>query len=109
MLKRIALLAMVLALSAYAAVIGYLKLNETALVFPREATPAGLPAPSADLALPFRSVRFFTADSVRLHAWVIPAGALIRAARGFCFVTDNPATLPPRCAPNITRIFAISA
>jgi len=74
MLKRIALLALVLGLSGYAALIGYLKANETALLFPRVASLTGLPAPSADLALPFKSVSFSTADSVRLHAWIIPAG-----------------------------------
>jgi fermentation-respiration switch protein FrsA (DUF1100 family) len=72
-LKRILATAGALALLFYVCVIGYLRVNETELVFPREITPHGLPAPADSLGLPYRKVEFRTADSVRLNAWVVPA------------------------------------
>jgi len=62
-----------LALLFYLCAPGYLRVNETELVFPREIAPRGLPAPAASLGLPYRNVDFRTADSVRLNAWVVPA------------------------------------
>ena len=57
----------------YAGAAVFLRANETNLVFPREATPSGLPAPADSLHLPVRSVSFTTADSVRLNAWLVPS------------------------------------
>lgn len=71
--RRIMLTILVLAAAGYAAVLGYLRVNETKLVFPRIAAAAGLPAPEPSLRLPYRAVDFTTEDSVRLNAWIVPA------------------------------------
>lgn len=57
----------------YLLVVAYVKVNESSLVFPRETAPDGLPAPADSLRLPYRTVRFPTADSVVLTAWIVPA------------------------------------
>jgi hypothetical protein len=64
-----------LALSAigYLSAATYVKLNETALIFPREVAAHGLPAPADSLHLPYRTTTFRTADSVVLSTWIIPA------------------------------------
>jgi hypothetical protein len=72
-LKRIVVAAGALVLLFYVCALGYLRVNETELVFPREIAPRGLPGRAASLGLPYRTVDFRTADSVRLNAWVIPA------------------------------------
>ena len=61
------------ALVGYGGATGYLKLNETELVF----HPAGrvVEAPSPEFALREERVTFRTADSTRIAAWVIPAAA----------------------------------
>lgn len=64
---------MVLAVGLFVAAIAYVKVNETALIFPREIAPNGLPAPADSLRLPYRTVSFRTADSVLLTSWIIPA------------------------------------
>ena len=72
-MKRILIVAGVALALVYVGALGYVRLNETALVFPRDIAPAGLPAPADSLRLPYRSVDFRAADSVRLNAWVVPA------------------------------------
>jgi fermentation-respiration switch protein FrsA (DUF1100 family) len=57
----------------YAGAVAYVKVRETELIYPRDVAPEGLPAPADSLRLPYRSVDFHTADSVRLNAWIIPA------------------------------------
>jgi len=57
----------------YLGLIGYLKLNETGLVFPREIATGGYPRPADSLRLPYRTVSFRTSDSVVLSAWAVPA------------------------------------
>ena len=53
--------------------LGYLKLNETKLVFPREVAVGGYPPAADSLRLPYRTVSFRTSDSVLLYAWEVPA------------------------------------
>jgi pimeloyl-ACP methyl ester carboxylesterase len=72
-MKRILVGTAALVIVLYLGAIGYLRLNETDLVFPREVAPGVLPAPADSLELPFRSVDFRADDSVRLNAWVIPS------------------------------------
>ena len=62
-----------LAAIGYIGVLGYLKLNETRLVFPREVAVGGYPAAADSLRLPYRTVSFRTSDSVLLYAWEVPA------------------------------------
>ncbi len=73
MLKRVSLIAVGLVVVLYLGAGLFLRLNETNLVFPREAAATGLTAPADSLHLPYRSVNFTTTDSVRLNAWVIPS------------------------------------
>ena len=57
----------------YLGAFGYLKLNETDLVFPREIAVGGYPRAADSLGLPYRTVTFRTSDSVLLSAWEVPA------------------------------------
>jgi pimeloyl-ACP methyl ester carboxylesterase len=57
----------------YLGALGYLKLNETDLVFPREIADRGYPRAADSLRLPYRTVTFHTSDSVLLSAWEVPA------------------------------------
>lgn len=72
-LKPVVFGLVVLVAGFYAAAIGYLKINETDLVFTRETAPNGLPAPADSLKLPFQTATFRTADSILLTTWVVPA------------------------------------
>jgi pimeloyl-ACP methyl ester carboxylesterase len=67
----IALLTLIAA--AYLGAIGYLKLNETDLVFPRETAVRGYSEPADSLHLPHETISFRTSDSVMLRAWVVPS------------------------------------
>jgi len=70
-LGSIALVSMVVAVCV--AAIAYLKMNETDLVFPREAVVGGYPRAADSLHLPYKTVTFRSADSVLLSSWEIPA------------------------------------
>src|SRR5687767_15982079 len=73
MVKRLMLALLILSVASYLGAIGYLKLNETDLVFSREAAPGGYPRAADSLQLPYRTVSFRSSDSVLLSAWEIPA------------------------------------
>jgi uncharacterized protein len=72
-MQRAAVVLLALVALFYLGAAAYFRTHETALVFPRVVTPAGLPAPADSLHLPVTSVHFRTADSVMLNAWVVPA------------------------------------
>jgi pimeloyl-ACP methyl ester carboxylesterase len=57
----------------YLGALGYLKLNESDLVFPREIAVRDYPRAADSLRLPYRTVTFRTSDSVLLSAWEVPA------------------------------------
>ena len=57
----------------YLGAIGYLKLNETELVFPRETAVGDYPPAADSPRLPYKTVSFRTSDSVMLSAWEVPA------------------------------------
>jgi fermentation-respiration switch protein FrsA (DUF1100 family) len=73
LIGRIALGVVAVVVAFYAAAIGFFRLNELDLVFPREGGLAELPAPADSLHLPVRPVVITTSDSVRLGAWIIPS------------------------------------
>lgn len=77
----------------YLGAIGYLKLNETRLVFPRETAVGGYPRAADSLRLPYETVSFRTSDSVLLSAWEVyaspPSGMWVLLCHG---QTGNLAT-----------------
>jgi uncharacterized protein len=70
--RRTVLTFTTLVVGGYLALLVYLRLNESALLFPRISV-AELPGPDSALQLPFSNVSFDTEDGVRLNAWAIPA------------------------------------
>ncbi|HJU64166.1 MAG TPA: alpha/beta hydrolase [Gemmatimonadaceae bacterium] len=73
-LTRLALTTVALAALVYLGLLAYLRLNEGDILY-QPLVLAGHPGASAEmLGVPYEAVSFTTADSVRLSAWVIPAG-----------------------------------
>jgi len=70
-MRQLAVAALVLVIVVYVGAAIVLKASERSLIYvpgDRE-----VPEPPAHLALRHRPVEFLTADSVRLHAWIVPA------------------------------------
>jgi fermentation-respiration switch protein FrsA (DUF1100 family) len=70
-MRQLAVAALVLVIVVYVGAAIVLKASERSIIYvpgDRE-----VPDPPAHLALRHRSIEFLTADSVRLHAWVVPA------------------------------------
>jgi fermentation-respiration switch protein FrsA (DUF1100 family) len=63
-----------LLVAGYGAAIIYLRVRESALVFVRDGDLTAYPPPADSLRLPYRTVSIPTEDSVRLGAWIVPAG-----------------------------------
>lgn len=72
-LRRTVIATVTLVSALYLGLIGYLKLNESDLVFPREIATGGYSRAADSLRLPYKTVSFRTSDSVALSAWEVPS------------------------------------
>jgi fermentation-respiration switch protein FrsA (DUF1100 family) len=86
-MRQLAIAALVLVIVVYVGAAIVLKASERSLIYvpgDRE-----VPDPPASFALRHRSVEFLTADSVRLHAWVVPAAAAPADSSGWWLLINH--------------------